>query len=120
MISFWPRCSNGRVIWKESNDEIRYRMMNNLNVSASCYADHAENKVSRLQQAYLRKYQPQKYAYSANVSQRPQDDQYDRFGSMRSASFSLPASCWQGFESASAAPSEGGIADVTHAFQLGY
>ena len=94
--------------------------MTDLDGSASWYADHAENEVSQLQQAYMRKYQPQQYAYSSNVSQRPQDDQYDRFGSMRSASFSLPASCWQGFESASAAPSEEGIADVTHAFQLGY
>ena len=95
-------------------------MMIDLAGSASWYADHAENEISQLQQAYLRKYQPQHYTYSANVEQRFQDDQYDRFGSMRSASYSLPASYRQGFESASAAPSEESIADVTHAFQLGY
>ena len=87
--------------------------------SASWYARHAENKVSRLQQAYLRKYQPQRYAYSANVSQRPQEDPYDEFGSMSSAPYGLPK-YWQGFESASAVPSDEGIADVTHSFQLGY
>ena len=94
-------------------------MMTDLDGSAWWYADHAENEVSQLQQAYMRKYQPQQCAYSSNVSQRPQDDQYNRFGSMRSASYSLPA-YRQGFESASAAPFEEGIADVTHAFQPGY
>ena len=94
-------------------------MMIDLYGSASWYARHAENKVSRLQQAYLRKYQPQRYAYSANVSQRPQEDPYDEFGSMSSAPYGLPK-YWQGFESASAVPSDEGIADVTHSFQLGY
>ena len=94
-------------------------MMIDLYGSASWYARHAENKVSRLQQAYLRKYQPQRYAYSANVSQRPQEDPYDEFGSMSSAPYGLPE-YWQGFESASAVPSDEGIADVTHSFQLGY
>ena len=97
-------------------------MMNNLNVSASCYADHAENKVSRLQQAYLRKYQPQQYAYSANVSQRPQGDPYSGFGhfvNKRSAPYGLPE-YWQGFEPTNAAPSEEGIADATHVFQAIY
>ena len=61
-------------------------MKNYLNASASCYADHAEKKMSQLQQAYLRKYQTQQYAYSANVSQRLQDDPgpFGGFGSMRS------------------------------------
>ena len=93
-------------------------MMDELDVSASCYADHAENKISQLQKEYLRIYKPQQYAYSANVSQRPQDDprSFDGFGGMRSAPYNLPAEYWQGFESASAAPSEEGIADVTHEF----
>ena len=87
--------------------------------STSWYARHAENKVSWLQQAYMRKYQPQRYAYSANVSQRPQEDPYDEFGSMSSAPYGLPK-YWQVFESASAVPTDEGIADVTHSFQLGY
>ena len=65
--------------------------MKDLNLSASCYAAYAENKISKLQQAYLRKYQPQRY----------RDLRED----------------WQGLASE---PSEEGIANVTHAFQLGY
>ena len=100
-------------------------MMIDLDVSASRYADHAENRVSQLQQAYLKKYQPQQYDYSANVLQRPQDDpgpSFERFGSiMRSALYDLPES-WQGsgFESANAAPSKEGIADIAHEIQLVY
>ena len=35
--------------------------MKDLNLSASCYTDYAENKISKLQQAYLRKYRPQQH-----------------------------------------------------------
>ena len=63
------------------------RTKRNLEKSALLYADHAENKVSNLQQAYLRKYQSQQYAYSANVSPRPQDIPSKRFGSRVPALF---------------------------------
>jgi hypothetical protein len=66
-------CSNGNVIWKEVNDKRRKIIKNNLKTSASRYADYAENRVWKLQQAHSRKYQPQQYTHSANVSQRPQD-----------------------------------------------
>jgi hypothetical protein len=106
------------VIWKESNDKIRNRTKKNLNISASHYADHAENRVSKLQQAYSRKYQPQQYAYSANVSQRPQDAPNKRFGRV-SALFRGQREDSREPEPAKATPSDEGIADVTHAFQPG-
>ena len=67
------------------------RAKKNLEKSASLYADHAENKVSNLQQAYLWKYQSQRYENFANVSPRSQASE----------------------------PSDEGRADVTHGFQLG-
>ncbi|KAN0140324.1 hypothetical protein V8E53_002220 [Lactarius tabidus] len=71
----------------ESNVKTRERIEKNLKSSAAGYADHAENRVSKLQQAYLRKYQPQQHAYSANASQRPQDAPNKRFGSRVSTLF---------------------------------
>ena len=67
------------------------RAKKNLEKSASLYADYAENKVSNLQQAYLWKYQSQRYENSANVSPR----------------------------SRASETSDEGSADVTHGFQLG-
>ena len=103
------------------NDEIRYRMMNGLDLSASHYADSAEKRISQLQQAYLKKYQPWQHSYSANVSQHPQGGPgpFEGFRNTRSAPYDLPE-FGRGFESASAVPSEEGIADVTHEFQLVY
>jgi len=46
------------VIWKESNDGTRKRIEKDLKGSAARYADFAENKISKLQQAYLKKYHP--------------------------------------------------------------
>ena len=88
--------------------------MKDLNLSASCYADHAENKISKLQQAYLRKYQPQRYA-----SQRPQVVPTKRpvFGSRRSAPHGGVQEFWQ---VPAGELSEEGIAVVMNAFQLGY
>jgi hypothetical protein len=54
--------------------------------TAAKYADHAENKISKLQQAYLKKYYPQ-YAHSTEDSQHPQDVQNKRFGGKVSALF---------------------------------
>ena len=51
---------------------MRTQIKSNLEKSASLYADHAENKVLKLQHAYLSEYQSQQYAYSANVLPRPQ------------------------------------------------
>ncbi|KAF8256585.1 hypothetical protein EI94DRAFT_1765002 [Lactarius quietus] len=44
---------------KESNDETRKRIEEDLRISAAKYADYAENTISRLQQAYLKKYTQQ-------------------------------------------------------------
>ncbi|KAI9429823.1 Rho GTPase activation protein [Lactarius indigo] len=65
---------------KESKDRTRNRIEEDLKRSAKNYADHAENKVSKLQQAYLKKYYPQQYATSPEVSQRPQSVPNKRFG----------------------------------------
>ena len=86
-------------------------MMNGLDLSASCYAGCAEDRISQLQQAYLKKYQPRLYSYSPNVSQHLQSGPgpFEGFRNMRSAPYDLPE-YWGGFESASAVPSEEGIA----------
>ncbi|KAH9049278.1 hypothetical protein EDB83DRAFT_2522820 [Lactarius deliciosus] len=57
---------------KESKDRTRNRIEEDLKRSATSYADHAENKVSKLQQAYLKKYYPQQYVTPTETSQRPQ------------------------------------------------
>ena len=68
-------CSNSRVVWKKLSDDTKHWNENNLQLSASRYADHAEKRVVKLQKAYSKRYQRQKYhdADSANVSQRPQN-----------------------------------------------
>ena len=95
------------------------RTKSNLDKSTSLYADHAENKVSNLQQAYLRKYQSQQYAYSTNVSRRPQDIPSKRFGSRVPTLFRGRRE--QGREASEQAsePSDEGSADATYGFQLG-
>jgi hypothetical protein len=107
------------VLWKEWNDNTKEWIEDNLKESASRYADHAENRLSQLQQAYSRKYQSQKCAYSANVSQRPQDVLSKWFWS----SLSTPIRSWrepqQEPEPAKAIPSEEGITDVSHGLSLG-
>jgi hypothetical protein len=64
---------------KESNDETRKRIAEDLKESTAKYADHAENKISKLQQAYLKKYHPQKYASSSEALQRPDDVRNKKF-----------------------------------------
>ena len=44
------------MIRKETKDEIGKQIEGNLKESAAEYADHAENSVSKLQQAYFKKY----------------------------------------------------------------
>ncbi|KAH9165429.1 hypothetical protein EDB89DRAFT_302679 [Lactarius sanguifluus] len=72
---------------KESKDRTRHRIEEDLKKSATSYADHAENKVSKLQQAYLKKYYPQQYATPTEASQRPQSVPNKRFGGKVSALF---------------------------------
>ncbi|KAH9010252.1 hypothetical protein EDB84DRAFT_1136023 [Lactarius hengduanensis] len=80
---------------KKTKDETRKRIEEDLKESAAQYADYAENTISKLQQAYLKKYYPQQYAHSTDTPQRPQDIQTKRF--------------W-----GKAAEAEEGIADITH------
>jgi hypothetical protein len=68
---------------KESNDETRKQIEEYLKSSAAMYADHAENKISKLQQAYLKKF----HSHSTEVSQRPDDIRNKRFGGKVSALF---------------------------------
>jgi hypothetical protein len=111
------------LVRKESNDKTRERIERDLNTSAANYADYAENMVSKLQQAYFRKYQPQQHANSANGLRHPQDIPNKRFGRMVSALF---CGRWEDSrepEHAKAVPSEPeeGDANITHGlFQLGF
>jgi hypothetical protein len=108
------------VIWKESTAETRKRIEEDLKRSAEKYADHAEDKISKLQEAYLRKNRPQKYAYSANnISQRPpsRETPNRRFGG-KVSTFSLFRGLREDFrepEPASAKPTlfEEGIANIS-------
>ena len=43
---------------QETKDETRRRIENDLNSSAAKYADHAENRILKLQEAYFKKYHP--------------------------------------------------------------
>ncbi|KAH8989365.1 hypothetical protein EDB86DRAFT_3245232, partial [Lactarius hatsudake] len=49
---------------QEMQDETRTRIEEDLKKSAAQYANHAENKISKLQQAYLKKYFPRECAHS--------------------------------------------------------
>jgi hypothetical protein len=84
-----------------------------LNTTAAKYADHAENKISKLQQAYLKKYYPQ---HSTEDSQHPQDIQNKRFGGNASALFRGRREYLREREPAKPAKSEEGMADITHGF----
>ncbi|KAH9175097.1 hypothetical protein EDB89DRAFT_390186 [Lactarius sanguifluus] len=72
---------------KESKDERRRRIEENLKRSAALYADHAENKISKFQQVYLKKYHPHQHARSTYMSQRPEDSPNKSFGGKISALF---------------------------------
>jgi hypothetical protein len=94
------------------NDRKRKRVEDDLKRSTSAYADHAENTISKLQQAYLKKYQSQQYDYFSDASQNPQDVPNNGFVSRVS---SLVRGSWEDWQ----IPSEEGITDFTHGFQLG-
>jgi hypothetical protein len=100
------------LIWKRSNYTERERVGGELKRSASDYADHAENRISKLQQEYLKKYQSQEYGHFADSSQRPQDVPNNGFGSSVSSLFRGWWEDWQ-------VSSERGITGITHGFQLG-
>ncbi|KAH9029688.1 hypothetical protein EDB85DRAFT_1509515 [Lactarius pseudohatsudake] len=65
----------------------RKRVEEGLEKSAAKYADHAENTILKLQQAYLKKHNPRQYAQSTDVSQYSQDVPNRRFGNKASAQF---------------------------------
>ena len=101
------------VIWKNVKDNTRRCINENLKISASRYADHAESRVSKLQE-YLKKNRSQQRAYPSNVSQRSQEvaDLNKKFGRRMSALF-------RGHREDQQEPSEEGIAIITIGFQLG-
>jgi hypothetical protein len=68
--------------------------------------------VSKFQQEYLKKHQSQQYDSFSDASQRPKDVPNNGFGSRVSSLF-------RGWWDDSQVPSEEGITDVTHGFQLG-
>ncbi|KAH9017672.1 hypothetical protein EDB85DRAFT_2015103, partial [Lactarius pseudohatsudake] len=73
--------------WKETRDETRKRIEEDLKGTAAKYADYAENTISKLQRAYLKEYHPQQCAHSTDASQCPQDVPNKRFGGKVSALF---------------------------------
>ena len=108
-------CSDNRVIRKETEDQTRKRVEEDLEDSATKYADHAENTILKLQQAYLKKYHPRQYAHSNDVSQHHEDAPNRRLSGRVSALFRGRQEDLQGLEP----KSEEGIAHITHGFQLG-
>ncbi|KAH8989391.1 hypothetical protein EDB86DRAFT_1914472 [Lactarius hatsudake] len=72
---------------KESTGETRKRIEEELKGSAAKYASLAENKIAKLQQAYIKKYHHQQYADSTDDSQRPEDIPNKRFGDKFSTLF---------------------------------
>ena len=79
----------------------RKRMEEDLTASASDYTNFAENTISKLQQAYLKKYHPRQY------SQSTQDALNERAGGKKSG-----ASHRQQGET-ELAPSHDGIGDIS-------
>ncbi|KAF8269718.1 Rho GTPase activation protein [Lactarius quietus] len=75
---------------KETEDQTRKRVEEVLQDSAANYANHAENTIMKLQQAYLKRYNPRQYAQSPDASQLPGDTPYTRFSGRFSALFRGP------------------------------
>ena len=88
-------------------------MKDNLKMSASAYADYAENTISKLQQAYSRKYQPQQSPHSTNASVPPQDDRNKKSRNIVTTLFRSRREDQREPEPAKAAPSVEGIVNVT-------
>ncbi|KAF8269720.1 hypothetical protein EI94DRAFT_1785199 [Lactarius quietus] len=61
---------------KEMEDQTRKRVEEGLEDSAANYADHVENTIMKLQQAYWKKYNPRQYYRSSKDSHRPEDAPY--------------------------------------------
>ena len=99
------------MIRKESKDETRKRVEEDLKESAAQYADHVENKISKLHEAYLRKHHPQQYSHSTDILQRPEDVRNKGFGGKMSALFRGRREDLRESE-----PTEEGIAGITHGF----
>ena len=100
---------------KETKDETRRQIKEDLKASGAKYADHAENTISRLQKAYLKK-----YSHYTKASQRPEDAQNNRFGVKVAALFRGRREDLRAPELAKPAKSEEGIANITHGFKLVY
>ncbi|KAH9005620.1 hypothetical protein EDB86DRAFT_3071390 [Lactarius hatsudake] len=69
----------------KASHKLSKRVEEGLKQSAAKYADHAENTISKLQQAYSKKHHPRQYAQSTDASQ---DVPNKRFGNMVSAKVS--------------------------------
>ena len=82
------------------------------------YVDHAEKKISKLQEAYLRKYLPQEYARSTEASRLAQDVPTKGFGGKMSTLFRGRREDLQDTVPAKHAPFEEGISINAHGFQL--
>ncbi|KAI9439458.1 hypothetical protein BJY52DRAFT_529761 [Lactarius psammicola] len=59
---------------KEKEDQTRKRVEEDLEDSAAKYADHAENTILKLQQAYLKKHHPRSGGKVSAVFHSPQED----------------------------------------------
>ena len=106
--------------WKETKDETRKRLMEDLKTSTAAYVDHAENEISKLQEAYL-KCLSQRYSGPTEVSQRPQESQdvsNNAFDGMMSVRFPGQWEDLQEPESATPVQSQEGIPDITHEFRV--
>lgn len=106
-------CTDNWVIGKETEDQTRQRVQEDLEDSATKYADHAENTIMKLQQAYLKKNNPRQHAQSTDGSQRPEDALNRRISSRFSALFHARQVDLQGQD---AVKSEEGIVCLTHAW----
>ncbi|KAH8986365.1 hypothetical protein EDB92DRAFT_1949279 [Lactarius akahatsu] len=71
----------------ETEDRTRKRVEEGLEESAAKYANHAENTILKLQQAYLKKHNPRQYPQSTDFSQGSQDGLNKKFGNKVSALF---------------------------------
>jgi hypothetical protein len=104
-------CSDNRATRKKTENQTRKRVEEDLEDSAAKYADHAENKILKLQQAYLKKYHPRQYAHSDDGSQRAESRQLGVLSSRFSALFRGRQEDLQGLEPAK---SDEGIVNITH------
>jgi len=98
-------------VLKEIEDRTRQRVEEDLEDSAVKYADHAENTIMKLQQAYSKKNNPRQYAHSTDGSQRPEDFANRRLSERVSALFRSRQEDLQGQDPAKSGE---GIAYLTH------